>query len=245
MTKENKKSKPLKLKFDPNTIDDLGAKLYSTLPPIVSELIANGYDAGANEIHIELNDSNPKNKTIIVRDNGQGMSYDQINNNYLIVGRKKREEKETHDPVYKRPVMGKKGIGKLSFFGITDCAEITTIHNGEKVIFEMNRKQIRKSKDYLPKHQIQKTKEENGTTVKLNQIKRDANFDFQGIKNNIANYFIFDKNFKVFVKYNENSYEEITNETRYNQLDIQFTWEFPHKNYHHFAQGKDNRCHPY
>ena len=30
--------------FDPLVIDDLGAKLYSTLPPIISELIANGYD---------------------------------------------------------------------------------------------------------------------------------------------------------------------------------------------------------
>ena len=46
---------------------------------------------------------------------------------------KKREEQETHDPIYGRPVMGRKGIGKLSFFGITDYAEITTIQNKQKL----------------------------------------------------------------------------------------------------------------
>lgn len=221
----------LQLKFDPNTIDDLGAKLYSTLPPIIAELIANGYDSGANEIHIEFNDSNPKNKTISIRDNGGGMNYDQINNNYLFVGRKRREYKETHDPIYKRPVMGKKGIGKLSFFGITDHAEVITIQDREKIIFEMDREIIRGAKEYFPKNKIQPTKEKNGTIVILHKIKRDTNFDFQGLKNKIANYFIFDENFKVFAKYNDGSYEEITNETRYRQLDIQFPWEFPNKTY--------------
>ncbi len=225
------KEEKLQLKFDPNTIDDLGAKLYSTLPPIISELIANGYDAGAKEIHIEFSDSDSQNKTILVKDNGNGMSYNQINDNYLLVGRKRREEKETHDPIFNRPVMGKKGIGKLSFFGITDYAEIITIQNKRKTVFEMDRKKIRKSKDYFPEYKSEDTKEENGTIVKLNQIKRDSNFDFQGLKNKIANYFIFDSNFKVFAKYNDGDYEEITNETRYQQLDIQFLWRFPNRTY--------------
>jgi uncharacterized protein (TIGR02391 family) len=227
MNKEGK----LQLKFDPNTIDDLGAKLYSTLSPIISELIANGYDAGASEIHIEFNDSNPKNKTITIKDNGAGMSFDQINDHYLVVGRKRRLEKDTNDPIYNRPVMGKKGIGKLSFFGITDHAEITTIQNKKKVIFEMNREKIKGSKDYFPKYKIEDSKEKNGSIVKLIQVKRDENFDFQKLKNNIANYFLFDKYFRVFVKHNSGNYEEITNGTRYQQWDIQFSWEFPHKSY--------------
>ncbi len=228
---ENNRKKPLELKFDPNTIDDLGAKLYSTLPPIISELIANGYDAGADKIYIDFNDSNSKNKTITIRDNGGGMSYDQINDNYLFVGRKRRENKETHDPIFKRPVMGKKGIGKLSFFGITDLAEITTIQSGQKITFEMDRKEIRRAKKYFPKKEIKSTKEENGTIVKLNKIKRGASFNFLGLKNNIANYFIFDRNFHVFAKYNDGRYEEITNNTRFQQLSIQFGWKFPDKKY--------------
>lgn len=221
----------LELKFHPNTIDDLGAKLYSTLPPVISELIANGYDAGASEIHIEFDDTNPHNKTISVKDNGQGMSFEQINDNYLVVGRKKREEKETKDPIFNRPVMGKKGIGKLSFFGITDHAEITTIQNGNKVFFEMNRNKIRGAQKYFPEYKISKSNDLNGTIVRLLQIKRDSGFDFQALKNGIANYFLFDDHFKLFVKHNNGNYEEITNETRYQQLDIQFTWKFPDDKY--------------
>ena len=227
---ENKQP-PLELKFDPNTIDDLGAKLYSTLPPIISELIANGYDAGANEIYIDFDDSDPKNKTITIMDNGNGMSYEQINDNYLFVGRKRRDEKETHDPIFKRPVMGKKGIGKLSFFGITDFAKITTVQNGKKIIFEMDREKIRNQKKYLPYNNIKKTKETNGTSVELHKIKRDSGFNFQNLKNNIANYFIFDKDFRVFAKHNNGDYEEITNDTRFQQLSIQFDWKFPHEKY--------------
>ncbi len=221
----------LQLRFDPNTIDDLGAKLYSTLPPIISELIANGYDAGASKIYIDLNDKDPKNKAISIKDNGSGMSLKQINAKYLVVGRKRREENETHDPIYNRPVMGKKGIGKLSFFGITDHATITTIQDGKKVIFEMNHEKIKGSKEYFPEHEMQDTEEENGTIVELKKVKREEAFDFQGLKNSIANYFLFDEEFKVYIKYNNDEYEEITNETRYQQWDMQFSWEFPHAEY--------------
>jgi len=83
---------PLKMSFDPKVIDDLGAKLYSTLPPIIAELIANGYDACAKEVKIELHDGdNQSEKYIVITDNGHGMSYDEINSRYLVVGRKKRE----------------------------------------------------------------------------------------------------------------------------------------------------------
>ena len=140
------------------------------------------------------------------------MNYKQINNNYLFVGRKRREKKETHDPIFKRPVMGKKGIGKLSFFGITDFAEITTIQKGRRITFEMDRKKIKSAKKYFPETKIESTKEKNGTFVKLNKVKRTASFDFQGLKNSVANYFIFDKNFHVFVKHNDGDYGEITNE---------------------------------
>ena len=54
-------SKVLKMKFDISTIKHLGVNLYSTLPPILSELIANAWDADATEVTIYLNDQNEKN----------------------------------------------------------------------------------------------------------------------------------------------------------------------------------------
>ena len=46
----------LKMTFTPNTIEHLGVRMYSTLPPVVAELIANSYDADASEVHIQLDD---------------------------------------------------------------------------------------------------------------------------------------------------------------------------------------------
>ena len=46
----------LEMTFDPNTIEHLGIRMYSTLPPVLAELIANGYDADAKNIEIGLID---------------------------------------------------------------------------------------------------------------------------------------------------------------------------------------------
>src|SRR3989338_5931009 len=82
------------MKFDPLIIDDLGAKLYSTLPPIISELIANGYDSCAKKVWIELIGTGD-DKSIKIRDNGVGMSFDEIERKYLKIGRKRRDYPET------------------------------------------------------------------------------------------------------------------------------------------------------
>ena len=39
----------LVLKFEPKTIEHLGVKMYSTLPPALAELISNAYDADARD----------------------------------------------------------------------------------------------------------------------------------------------------------------------------------------------------
>jgi len=51
---------------------------------------------------------------IIIEDNGCGMTYDDINDKYLHVGYERRNRpEEAITPKHKRPVMGRKGIGKL------------------------------------------------------------------------------------------------------------------------------------
>ncbi len=69
--------KKLVMTFEPNTIQHLGVKMYSNMPPALAELIANAYDACATEMHISLYDFDEKK--VIVEDNGVGMSFDQIN----------------------------------------------------------------------------------------------------------------------------------------------------------------------
>lgn len=228
---ENNKTK-LQMTFDPLVIDDLGAKLYSTLPPIISELIANGYDACAKKVFIELTGAG-EDKKIIITDGGFGMSFDEIDDKYLRIGRKRRENNKQEELKCDRLPIGKKGLGKLAFFGIAKKAVIKTVNNGEEIIFEMDWDKIQdtpEGDDYEPVFSREKTTENNGTEITLSEIDRKSDFKTESLKISISNYFIFDKDFKVFIKDDSiENFEEIDNEIRYQQDDRgeDFSWSFP------------------
>lgn len=226
---------PLKMIFDPNVIDDLGAKLYSTLPPILAELIANSYDACATEIEVVLKDGNKPGKSkIIISDNGHGMSYEEVKTQYLVVGRKKRDDqsaKRTKCDRCMREPIGKKGLGKLAFFGIAQTAQIETIQDNKKVCFVMDLEGIHKSNgDYHPQFSVEDIANSDGTAITLSGIYRKTDFDLSAIKKSISNYFIFDEDFVVKIKKDTDAdFQVIDNNLRYEHSDRKpkYIWPFP------------------
>ncbi|MCY4082028.1 MAG: ATP-binding protein [Caldilineaceae bacterium] len=133
---------PYRMKFDVGTIKHLGLQMYSTLPPVIGELVANGWDANATCVDIVIPDSplDPDKSEVIISDNGIGMSDEDIRNKYVITGRDRREAEssdETPAPL-KRKVMGRKGIGKFSSFGIAREIEIESVKDGEVSRLIMN-----------------------------------------------------------------------------------------------------------
>lgn len=123
--------KQLELKFDPRTIEHLGIKMYSQLPYALAELVANAYDAGAENVRIYLYDDS-ECKKIVVEDDGEGMSYDEVADNFLVIGRKRRTEDVDRKNSKGRIITGKKGLGKLALFGIGKTIQIETSKEGEK-----------------------------------------------------------------------------------------------------------------
>ena len=127
------------------TIDKLGVKLYDRASAVIAELVANAYDADAEVVSIEapmgaylatvsqgrLNDAG---YSIVVRDNGCGMSPDVINPFYLKVGGERRADPQrgNRSDKYGRLVMGRKGVGKLAPFGI--CYRIEVISSGGDLV---------------------------------------------------------------------------------------------------------------
>ncbi|MCK5123434.1 MAG: TIGR02391 family protein [Candidatus Pacebacteria bacterium] len=220
----------LKMTFDPLVIDDLGAKLYSTLPPIISELIANGYDACAQNIWIELK-NDEKDKSIILLDDGMGMNFDDIDKKYLLIGRKRRDNDKSEKLPCGRLPIGKKGLGKLSFFGVAKKAVIETVKDNTKIIFEMDWDKIQTGENpHKPYFEIIKNVlDKDGTKITLTKIYRKTDFDVDSLKRSISNYFIFDKEFKVHIKKTGDKFKEITNELRYKQSGRKedFSWSFP------------------
>ena len=133
--------KPYRMEFDVGTIKHLGLQMYSTLPPVIGELVANGWDANATKVEITIPDTPIDEQTseIIISDDGIGMSDEEVREKYLIIGRDRRENKSDKTlPPHKRKIMGRKGIGKLSAFGIAKEIVVESVKDGIVSHFAMN-----------------------------------------------------------------------------------------------------------
>lgn len=139
--KSGTEAHPYQLKISRLTIDKLGVKLYDKASAVVAELIANSYDADAENVTVRLplstllatkhNDGSVEDHGYIIEvvDDGHGMTPEEAVDFYLKVGRDRRHDPEgAYSRYKKRPVMGRKGIGKLAPFGI--CKEIEVISAG-------------------------------------------------------------------------------------------------------------------
>ncbi len=227
---ENNKGQKLIMSFDSHTIEHLGVKMYSQLPNAIAELIANSYDAESPEVHIILTD-NDKEKSISVVDKGVGMSFDEINEKFLRIGRKRRETDNGFSPNSIRKVTGRKGLGKLAFFGIGDTIRIISKKDGNCISFTMNWDEIIHSQtpNYEPKYSIDSCdSKDQGTTIILTDLKRKTAFDVEGLANSLARLFdFFDENFVADITLNNDVPISIDKSLRYKNIDAQFKWEIP------------------
>ena len=60
--------------FEPRTVDHLGLRLYSTLPPVISEFVSNAFDAESPKVEVTL-PIGPigAESEVIIRDYGHGL----------------------------------------------------------------------------------------------------------------------------------------------------------------------------
>jgi hypothetical protein len=131
MTKLNEEHEDFLLTFEVAIIEHLGLNLYSEVHSAISELIANAYDADASEVTITVPINQPlglSGQTIVISDTGHGMRYSAARDNYLRIGRNRRQATGSNKSKSgKRRVIGKKGIGKLAGFGIADEIQVRTV----------------------------------------------------------------------------------------------------------------------
>ncbi|MDA8312461.1 MAG: ATP-binding protein [Actinomycetota bacterium] len=92
---------PYTMRLSLSVVDHLGLNLYSNIPAVLSEVVANAWDADAEHVEIVID---AESRTISVTDD---------------VGYKRREAGSSGTARGRR-VMGRKGIGKLSLFAIAD-----------------------------------------------------------------------------------------------------------------------------
>lgn len=128
----------------------------------------------------------PENITVVIEDNGHGMSPDDIENKFLPLNRKRRDDGEGNETQLKtesgkRHVMGRKGLGKLAGFGAATKVTIRTKRAGEDyaTIFVLDYEQIEKAQDLaairIPaEYENGLDPDEKGTRITLSGLKADA-----------------------------------------------------------------------
>ena len=121
------------LRFSNNIIEHLGVKLYQNKPTnVIAEYIANSWDAGAENVDVTIrNSSQPNTSVIAITDDGEGMTRDILLKRFLVIGVNRRRSGGTTVAAKGRTPMGRKGIGKLAGFGISNVIEVVTYSKEE------------------------------------------------------------------------------------------------------------------
>lgn len=109
------KSDDSRIRFytDAAIIDRLGKELVSVKETALSELVKNSYDADASEVTLTFENSLKSGGKLIIVDNGNGMSRDEIVNGFMTLSSTEKVKNPT-SPTYKRVRAGRKGIGRFA-----------------------------------------------------------------------------------------------------------------------------------
>ena len=143
-------TRKLRLTYTGGVVEQLSSQLYSGPVPAVAELIANAWDACASRVEISIPLDQPigRQSRITVEDDGLGMSIDDCDEKYLVMGRRKRDH-ESQLICGSRRVMGRKGIGKLAVFGIGSLLTVRTIKERMVTEFALDYKEITSGRGYI------------------------------------------------------------------------------------------------
>ncbi|MCX5573881.1 TIGR02391 family protein [Enterobacter sp. E-TC7] len=216
------------MKFDPHTIEHLGVKMYSTLPPALAELISNAYDADSGNVTLDFLEVG-SNKFISIKDDGTGMSATDIQQRFLVIGRnRRRHDGDKPTPRFGRYATGKKGLGKLALFGLAREITIDTVKDGKRNRFVLDWNALLDADGvYNPTVELsdEPTDAANGTTIKLSKLKRQSPFDLEAIANSLSKIFIVDDNFNISLKDQHGHVVMVNNARRYSGFEQQFEWD--------------------
>ena len=125
---------PYEMHLSLNVLEHLGINLYSNVPSVLSEVVANSWDADAAEVIVTFDKAADR---ITIQDTGIGMTRKQVNKRFLLVGYRRRDEQPGTTACGRHP-MGRKGIGKLSLFSVANHIQIETVQGGEKSALRMD-----------------------------------------------------------------------------------------------------------
>lgn len=223
-------SRSYKLTIDLNVLEHLGINLYSNVPAVLTEITANAWDADATEVIIKVSSDLSE---ISITDNGVGMDSVSINNNFLTVGYRRREDRSRNDAdrtARGRPVMGRKGVGKLAPFSIADTVEVFSTKDGERNALRMRVSDIREKaatkQDYHPEPiDTNECPPTNGTKIVLKDLHKER-IRIENLVQRLARRFsvIGTEEFSVKISKGNEEPRNVTMRDRGDLEKLQYLW---------------------
>lgn len=152
----------IRFSIDAGVIDRLGKELVARQETAVSELVKNAYDADSKDVTLEFKDSDNKGGTLVISDDGDGMTRDELVNGFMRIS----STGKIHNPTskkYRRKRAGKKGIGRFAVqrLGkrltiITQTEDATNslklVINWDEYQKDLNLLEISNTLEVIPKH---------------------------------------------------------------------------------------------
>lgn len=130
----------------------LGEQLITNEVVAIVELVKNAFDADATLVTLHFQKtSSIEEGEIVIEDNGTGMTLDTISNVWLEPGteyRKVQRDRGEKSKIFKRPILGEKGIGRFAVHRLGNVIVLTTRTQGDEseinvevnwVMFEQNK----------------------------------------------------------------------------------------------------------
>ena len=172
---QNNNSLNIGFTVDAGLIQRLGYELVGRAETAVSELIKNAYDADATIVDVEFINTTQPHGTLIITDNGTGMSLEQLLNGFMRIS----STDKIHNPIsskYKRAKAGRKGIGRFATQRLGEkLTIITQTQNDDRALrLSINWDQYEEDKDItsitFPLEMVDKERVE-GTTLIIDNLR--------------------------------------------------------------------------
>ena len=201
------------IKLDRRVLKQLGSQLYGDTPSVIAELVANSYDADAHNVWITID---TEKNDVLIEDDGKGMTASDINKSFLNIGYDKRPE--DGKTASGRKIMGRKGIGKLATFSLTNYLRVLSVKDGIKAGCALDFKKITEKNEEpvaIPPDQTKFSAERlspygTGTRLELKGVKKKIAVSFRFIVNKLMRTFdVNDKDFSIHIRKNDGAFKTI------------------------------------
>lgn len=152
---------------------------YRSTEKALKELVDNAWDADAKEVLIFL-PAPLTGESIVVQDNGSGMTLMEIQSEYLNIARNRRDRSGEYTPSLRRKVKGRKGIGKFAGLMIAASMRLETWARNKCSAFEFDKKLL-ESYEGLPDmplsiSEVSSDEIPHGTRITLSDLNQSMRF---------------------------------------------------------------------